>query len=325
MSFTHYLNLVFLLDHDRIDEAYDLVMKIERRIDINSVRSIVLLTILKYLSLQEDVSNYQSMVLQIADLLTSMKDLPECQIDGLIALSQFQETQQNINEAVASFEKALSIAKSSNSKQLSYIYASLGDLQLKAAQFGDISQYSFAQHSYQQALKTILRENDAQRYGLCQMNLGIIYAEMPIRDVKRHVYAGLAQTAFTEAMQVFNKFDDPYQYAMVCTNFANAMLRLLPDIDKERFDKISFYLFEALNIRKSNQFPEERAITICTLLNLYFHRIETAEEIDYQWLNEMKLMSDEIISLTSNTFLVDNAHNAIKFVDNTKSQLSSNA
>ncbi|WP_204272653.1 hypothetical protein, partial [Enterobacter hormaechei] len=75
---------------DRIDEAYDLVMKIERRIDINSVRSIVLLTILKYLSLQEDVSNYQSMVLQIADLLTSMKDLPECQIDGLIALSQFQ-------------------------------------------------------------------------------------------------------------------------------------------------------------------------------------------------------------------------------------------
>ncbi|MFX7071582.1 hypothetical protein ABTI09_20035, partial [Acinetobacter baumannii] len=70
---------------------------------------------MKYLSLQEDVSNYQSMVLQIADLLTSMKDLPECQIDGLIALSQFQETQQNINEAVASFEKALSIAKSSNS------------------------------------------------------------------------------------------------------------------------------------------------------------------------------------------------------------------
>jgi tetratricopeptide (TPR) repeat protein len=325
MSFTYYLNLVFLLEHVRIEEAYDLVMKIERRIAIKSVRSVVLLTLLKYLSMQEDVSNHESMVHQIADTLIAMEDLPESQIDGLTALSQYQETQQNIKEAIVSLEKAVTIAKASDSQQLPYIFASLGDLQLKSAQFGDISQYSFAQHSYQQALKTILKENDAQRYALCQMNLGIIYAEMPIRDVKRHVYAGLAQTAFTEAMQVFNKFDDPYQYAMVCTNFANAMLRLLPDIDKERFEKISFYLFEALNIRRPNQFPEERAITIGTLLNLYFHRIETAEEIDQQWLDEMKLMSEEIISLTSNMFLVENANEAIKFVENTKLQLSSNA
>ncbi len=326
MSFTHYLNMIFLLENQRLDEAYDLAIRIERRISFNEVRSIVLLTLFKYMCVQEDTKLYADRISQVSEMLFSITNLPNAHIDTHLALSLHLETTHEFEKAIDEINRSIDIAKIYNTNQVPYLYASLGDLQLKAAQFGDTMQYQSAQHAYQQALKEINRENDPQRYALCQMNLGIIYAEMPIRDIKRHVYAGLAQTAFTESMQIFNKFDDPYQYAVVCTNFANAMLRLLPDIDKDRFDKISFYLFEALNIRRANQFPEERAITIGTLLNLYFHRIETAEEIDPQWLEEMRLMSEEITTLTTNDYLLNSATEAIKFVQETKTeQMNTNA
>jgi tetratricopeptide (TPR) repeat protein len=116
--------------------------------------------------------------------------------------------------------------------------------------------------AYQHALKTFTRDNAPEVFAEIQHHLGVIYAEIPDEVRKKSVWAAVSSASFQEALSIFTKTEYPYEYAMVCNSFGNALTKYPDAIHSDNYAKALAYYQEALEIRRPERFPFERALTL---------------------------------------------------------------
>jgi len=313
MAYTNFLYIVLLIELNEFEQAINIAYQINRRDVTPKIKVTTLLTIYKILTMSEMNGDFGNDIKNIETEIQPLLNDKAIAYDFYTAKSLYYESNQNLKEAQTTLDDALK-----NTEKDTYLYAKTqitkADLHIKMAQMGNYHHYTQSLQCYHEALKTTTKQNYPQEYANCQMNIGIIYAELPSVDNKKHIYAGLSQTAFSEALEIYNKFDQPYDYATVCTNFGNTMMRFLPSIDDERFDKIAYYFKEAIYIRETFELDEEKAVCLMSLLNLHYYRIESVEEVNFLWFEEMEIIAKEILQLTQNERFVAMAQDALEFV-----------
>ncbi len=142
------------------------------------------------------------------------------------------------------------------------------------AQNGNPQFFKGALDSFQEALKVFTRDETPDVFADIHQYLGVIYAEIPDEVKKKSIWAGISSSSFQQALQFYNKNNYPYEYAMVCNNYANALTKYPEAVHSDNMEKALFYYAEALTVRTPEDWPLERAVTLlnyvetCWFLNL---------------------------------------------------------
>ncbi len=170
------------------------------------------------------------------------------------AIAIFEAQDQEAFLAPAHYQRAL----------LLYSWAKKGNPQF----------FQGALDSFKIAAAVFNRENAPDVFAEIQQYLGIIYAEMPDEALKRSMWAAISSSSFQEALRYYTREERPYEYAMVCNHYGNALTKYPPATHTDNIEKALFYYNEALNIRTAEALPVERAATLlnyveaCWSLNL---------------------------------------------------------
>lgn len=214
---------------------------------------------------------------------------------------QYSESLGHITKAIQYYEE-LGIAEF-----LAAAFIRKGTLLYTWAQEGQTQFYQAAIDTYQEALKTFTREEVPQVYAEIHHNLAVIYAEMPMDEKKKAMWAAFSATSFKESLELYRKDAYPYEYAMVANNYANALLRYPAAKLGDNTEKAIHYYLEAMEIRTAEAFPVERAHTLLNYLEACWriHNInKTMERARYR---DMLDKAKEVISLTNDQTLIDQA------------------
>lgn len=174
-----------------------------------------------------------------------------------------------------------------------------GTLLYTWAQGGNPQFYRGAMESYQEALKVFTREAAPSVFADIQHHLGVIYSEIPDEVKKKSIWAAISSSSFNEALSFYTKEQYPYEYAMICNSFGNAMTKYPAAVHSDNHEKALFYYQEALNIRTAEEFPTERAITLLNYIEACWYvgnEEDTFNEIRY---NDMLQKAQEVLSLSS--------------------------
>ena len=123
-----------------------------------------------------------------------------------------------------------------------------------------------AMDAYQQALKVFNREDTPSVFADIQHHLGVIYSEIPDEIKKKGIWASVSSSSFNEALNFYTEEDYPYEHAMVCNSFGNAMTKYPTAIHSDNYEKALFYYQKALTIRTADKYPIERALTLLNFL-----------------------------------------------------------
>lgn len=116
--------------------------------------------------------------------------------------------------------------------------------------------------SFQEALKVFSRDETPDVFADIHQYLGVIYAEIPDEVKKKSIWAGISSASFQQALNFYDKTTHPYEYAMVCNNYANALTKYPEAVHSDNREKALFYYNEALSIRTATAWPLERAVTL---------------------------------------------------------------
>lgn len=80
-----------------------------------------------------------------------------------------------------------------------------------------------AVNAYQMSLRTVSRTHLPESYGLAQMNMALCYLNMPMNQEADKLRPAIAVQALREALQVFDKAQQPELWASATLNLANAL------------------------------------------------------------------------------------------------------
>ena len=207
---------------------------------------------------------------------------------------------ESFTEALGYLTKALEVfRKEEQSELLAGAQLQKGTLLFTWAQKGQPQFYKGAMESYQEALKIFSREKAPEIFADIHHRLGVIYAELPDEANKRGIWAGISAASFQEALRFFNRRDFPYDYAMVCNSYGNALTKFPAAVHTDNFEKALFYYQEALNIRTPEAYPLERSLTLLNYLEACWYIGDEAgifNEIRYQ---DMLDKAHEVFRLTT--------------------------
>ena len=267
-------------------------------------------------------------VLMVSRLLPYQKEHAE-EIKGLIttALAYFEE--KSIDWAVAHlYMQASEVAnyEKSYAESLGYIskviniyeeedfpeflasaFLRKGTLLYTWAQDGNPQFYQAAIDTYQKGLQTFTREDFPDIYAEIHHNLAVIYAEMPVDEKKKGMWAAFSATSFKESLDFFQKNNYPFEYAMVANNYANALLKYPPAKLGDNAEKAIFYYLEALEIRNADQYPVERAHTILNYLEACWRVQNINKNMERTRYKDMLAKAKEVKTLTDNSELIAEA------------------
>lgn len=165
--------------------------------------------------------------------------------------------------------------------------------------------------SFQEALKTFNREDAPDVFADIQQYLGVIYSEMPDEEQKRSLWAGISSSSFQQALQFFQKETHPYEYAMVCNNYANALGKYPEAVHTDNFEKALFYYNEALEVRSAKAWPFERAVTLLNYVEACWH-LNIAGKSNQALFEEMKTKTREAFELTTDPKMREEARNQME-------------
>lgn len=181
--------------------------------------------------------------------------------------------------------------------------------------------YRPALEAFQEALRIFDRENAPDVFADIHHSLAVLYAEMPDEDKKRSVWAALSSTSFKESLNFYTKENYPYEYAMICNNYANAMTNY-PQMKKaDNYQKAIELYEEALNIRTPKHFPYERALTLINYLEANWLVGNEEESFNQARYEEMLNKALEIKHLVNDEKLIAEAERHLKDLAKLKQEL----
>jgi hypothetical protein len=204
----------------------------------------------------------------------------------------FAEALGYINRAVSIFQQAelpeLFAQAHHRRAMLLYTWAKSGNPQF----------FKGALDSFKEAVKVFSRENAPDVFADIQQYLGVIYAEMPDEELKRSIWAAVSNSSFLASLAYYQKEKFPYEYAMVCNHYANALTKYPAAIHSDNVEKALFYYNEALSIRQAALYPFERAVTLLNYVEACWHVNLAGNGSNRALFEEMEAKTREALSLT---------------------------
>jgi len=213
-------------------------------------------------------------------------------------LGDFSQAKTYINKAIQHFKEE-------------GITEFLGEAGLKKAHLlyhwsknGSPQYYKAAINAFQDTLKVFKRDVYPEHFAEVQHNLALIYSEIPVADEERPIWTAFSASAFKEAMAIHTKQAHPYEYGMLCHNYATALMDFPPAKLHDNFKRADGLFEEALQIRTARDYPTERALTLLNQLELgwLMHNANVAEET--KRYIQMKSKAEEIKTLVTDENLI---------------------
>lgn len=205
----------------------------------------------------------------------------------------FAEALGYINRAIAIFQQA----------ELAELYAQAHHrramLLYTWAKSGNPQFFKGALDSFKEAVKVFSRENTPDVFADIQQYLGIIYAEMPDEELKRSMWAAVSNSSFLASLAYYQKEKFPYEYAMVCNHYGNALTKYPAAIHSDNIEKALFYYNEALSVRLAVPYPFERAVTLLNYVEACWHVNLAGNGSNRALFEEMEAKTREALSLTN--------------------------
>jgi tetratricopeptide (TPR) repeat protein len=190
------------------------------------------------------------------------------------------------------------------------------------AQSGNPQFYRSALEAYQDALTVFKKEDAPEVFAEIHHQLGIIYAELPDENKKRSIWAALSATSFHAALEYYNKVDHPYEFGMICNNFANAYTKYPQAGRSDNFEKALDYYEEALSVRPALEYPTERAITLLNYLEASWKAGNPGEEFNVERYHDMIAKVNEIRTLTDDQQLIAETDKHIHMLEMLEREMS---
>lgn len=148
-----------------------------------------------------------------------------------------------------------------------------------------------------------------------QHHLGVIYSEIPDEVRKKSIWAAVSISSFNEALSYFTREDNPYEYARVCNNFANALTKY-PDAKlSDNYAKALSFYRDALEILTAAIYPGERALTILNFLEAAWLVSQPNEFAEQSLFKEMTELAFEVKDLVQDNFLQEQAERHLLRLD----------
>ncbi len=220
----------------------------------------------------------------------------------LIDAAHIANISESFAEALGYINRAIGIFRDEEMPELlANAQLRKGTLLYTWAQNGQPQFYRGAMESYQEALKIFTREDAPAVFGDIHHHLGVIYSEIPDEVQKKSIWAAVSSASFNEAMQFYNKDNFPYEYAMICNSFGNAMTKYPAALHSDNYEKALFYYQEALNIRTAAAYPVERAITLLNYVEACWYVNNSEDEWNESLYYDMMSKAEEVKKLTTDT------------------------
>ena len=189
------------------------------------------------------------------------------------------------------------------------------------AQSGNPQFYRKALEAYHEALQVFKKEEAPDVFADIHHQLGVIYAELPDENKKRSIWAALSATSFSEALEYYNKVDFPYEFGMICNNFANAYSKYPQGNRTDNFEKALNYYEEALSVRGALLYPTERAVTLLNYLEASWKAGNPDEGFNTERYNDMLAKVNEIKTLTNDEQLMIETDKHIQLLEELEKEL----
>ncbi len=217
----------------------------------------------------------------------------------------FAEALGYVNRAIAIFEQETLPELLANAQykrgQLLYTWAQNGNPQF----------YRGAMESFQQALRVFTREHDPATFADIHHHLGVVYSEIPDEAKKKSIWAAVSSASFKEALQFYTKEAFPYQYAMICNSYGNALTKYPAALHSDNCEKALFYYQEALDIRRPEAYPLERAITLLNYVEACWYLGHTEDRFDEDRYWDMRRKAEEALRLAQDPAMQETAQQHI--------------
>ncbi len=172
-----------------------------------------------------------------------------------------------------------------------------------------------AMEAYQRALKVFTKEQAPDTFAEIQHHLGVIYSEIPDEVRKKSIWAAVSISSFNEALTYFTRENNPYEYARVCNNFANALTKYPDARLSDNYAKALSFYRDALEIRTAASYPDERALTILNFLEAAWFVSQPNGLAEQSLFQEMTEMAVEIENLVQDAFLHEQANRHLLRLD----------
>jgi tetratricopeptide (TPR) repeat protein len=214
----------------------------------------------------------------------------------------------SFSEALGYINRAVSIFESENIPELlANAQYRKGILLYTWAQNGNPQFFKPAMEAYQQALKIFTFENTPEIFAEIQHHLGVIYSEIPDEVQKKSLWAAISVSSFNQALQYFRPTTHPYEYAMVCNSYGNALTKYPPSVKTDNYAKALSYYRQSLEIRNAEEYPTERVLTIMNFLEAAWLVSHPNEAEEKALFDEMVSLANEIKQLTTDGSLIADA------------------
>lgn len=226
----------------------------------------------------------------------------------LIDASHISNLENSFSESLGYINKTINLLSNENVPELlANAQYRKGVLLFTWAQNGNSQFYRPAMESYMQALKVFNQYETPEVFAEIQHHLGVIYSEIPDEIKKKSIWAAVSISSFNQALDFFTRETHPYEYAMICNNYANAFTKYPEGVKSDNCAKALGYYRIALEIRNQEDFPTERVLTILNFLEAALYVTQTHSENSQQLLEEMSDLVNEIDNLTDDPKLLAEA------------------
>lgn len=169
-----------------------------------------------------------------------------------------------------------------------------------------------ALESFQEALKVFTRDETPDVFADIQQYLGVIYAEIPDEVKKKSIWAGISSGSFQQALQYFTKEAYPYEYAMVCNNYASALTKYPAAVHSDNLEKALFYYTEALEVRTAADWPLERAVTLLNFVETSWYLNLDGNGSNRSLFEQMVANAQEAQQLTTDPAIIAEAQSQLQ-------------
>ncbi len=226
----------------------------------------------------------------------------------LIDAAQIANISESFTESLSYISRAVDILRKEDIPELlANAQYRKGVLFYTWAQNGSVQFYKPAMESYQEALKVFSYDNAPDVFAEIQHHLGVIYSEIPDEIKKKGLWAAISVSSFNQALNHFTRETHPFEYAMICNSYANALTKYPPSVKGDNNAKALSFYRQALEIRSANEFPYERALTILNFLEACWFVNHESEQQEQALFDEMTVKANEISHLTTDDNLLIDA------------------
>jgi hypothetical protein len=149
----------------------------------------------------------------------------------------------------------------------------------------------------------------------------VIYAEIPDEVKKKSIWAGISSGSFQQALNFYTRETHPYEYAMVCNNYASALTKYPAAIHSDNMEKALFYYTEALEVRTAVQWPLERAVTLLNFVETSWYLNLEGRGSNQEVFDDMVAKATEAKMLTTDPAIVAEAQSQLEKLEELRTAL----